>query len=366
MLDSLSPQTRDWVEALLILVAFWAPAVALRVLWQLLLGPWIKRSRNPNLALLIRPLRTLVVVTLLLSGVNYAFQSLDFAADRPSLSAWVQKGISLAWVILVMFVLVKLATGYFYFQARRHAKADEEVRERTSTPQKLMTGAIVVVGALFILQIAGIDVSPLLAGGAVGGIIIGLALQDSLSNVFAGLFINMDRPIQVGDLLRLDQDREGFVEEVGWRYTKVRLWNDSMLLIPNAKFGQSSFINFNRPVSELQVNVDCGVAYDSDLDLVERIAIEAARAAQAEVNEEEMLFEPYVRWRSFGDYSIQFRVFCRADHATKQYRLISACVKQIQKRFREEGITIPIPERTIHMRPKSDNAQPVESKLPNV
>jgi len=362
MLDSLGPEARDWVEALLILLAFWAPAIALRLLWQLLLGPWIKRSRNPNLALLIRPLRTLVVVTLVLGGINYAFQSLDYAEIHHSLSVWIEKSLSIAWIILTMFVLVKLVGGLFYYQASRHAKADEEVRERTSTPQKLTTGAIVVIGALFILQVAGIDVSPLLAGGAVGGIIIGLALQDSLSNVFAGLFINMDRPIQVGDLLRLDQDREGFVEEVGWRYTKVRLWNDSMLMIPNSKFGQSSFINFNRPVSELQVNVDCGVAYDSDLELVERIAVEAARAAQDEVNEHEMLFEPYVRWRSFGDYAIQFRVFCRADHATKQYRLVSACVKQMQKRFQEAGITIPIPERTVHMRPKADPPAQTESK----
>lgn len=362
MLDSLSPGTREWVEAALILLAFWVPAIAIRALWHLILSPWIKRSRNPDLALLVRPLRTLAVWTLLLSGVNYAFQSLNFAESHPALGLWTQRAIAIAWVILAGVIVSRYIHNFFYYKARKNAKGDEEVRDRMSTPQKLATAAIMIVGGLFILQIAGVDVSPLLAGGAVGGIIIGLALQDSLSNVFAGLFINMDRPIQVGDLLRLDQDREGFVEEVGWRYTKVRLWNDSMLLIPNNKFGQSSFINFNRPVSELQVSVDIGVAYDSDLEQVERVAIEAALAAQAEVNDSGFEFAPYVRWRSFGDYAIQFRVYCRADHATKQYRLTSACIKQVFSRFRQEGIVIPIPERTIHMKlPETPHETPRES-----
>ncbi len=349
MLDNLNPEAKDWITALLILAAFWIPAALLRFLWGSILSPWIKRSHDPNAVLWIRPLRSLAIWALILGGLNFALLALDYVANREILLAWVPRALSIAWVILAMATASRLVTGLFQYHARKSAASEEEVRDRVSTSQKLATGAIIVVGALFVLRIAGIDISPLLAGGAVGGIIIGLALQDSLSNVFAGLFLNMDRPIRVGELLRLDQDREGFVEEVGWRYTKVRLMNDSLLVIPNNKFGQSTFINFHRPVAALTVNVECSVSYDSDLDEVEKVAIEAARAAQDKIAGRELHFDPYVRWRSFGDFAIVFRVFLRVDHPTKQYRATSECIKQIHRKFQEAGITIPYPERHVRL-----------------
>jgi len=346
MLGSLSPEAQDWVEAGFILAAFWIPAALFRIFWKQILGPWINKSSNPKIALLIRPVRAMVSWGLILGGLNLAYQSLEFALKRPTLSEWVTRGITIAWVVLAIYFTTRLVAGAFQYQAQK-ANADGEYRNRTTTSQKLATGAIIVFGALFILRIGGIDISPLLAGGAVGGVIIGLALQDSLSNVFAGLFLNMDRPIKVGDLLKLDQDREGFVEEVGWRYTKVRLWNDSLLMIPNNKFGQSTFINFNRPDTALNTHVECGIAYDSDLDHVERVAIAAAKAAQDAANDRETEFEPYVRWRSFGDSAIVFRVFMRVDEATAQYRANHYCIKEMHRRFKAEGIDIPFPIRTL-------------------
>lgn len=349
MLDNLNPEAKEWITALLILAAFWIPAILLRILWGSIVSPWIKRSNNPDAVLLVRPVRTLIIWALILGGVNFSLHALEYVSQREALSIWLTRSLSIAWIVLAMFTSSRFINGIFKYRARKSAASEEEVRDRVSTSQKLSTGIIVVLGALFIMRVAGIDISPLLAGGAVGGIIIGLALQDSLSNVFAGLFLNMDQPIKVGELLRLDQDREGFVEEVGWRYTKVRLWNDSLLVIPNNKFGQSSFINFNRPVAALSVNLDCSISYDSDLDQVEKVAIEAARAAQEKLADRELHFEPYVRWRAFGEFAIQFRVFMRVDHPTKQYRAISECIKEIHVRFKEAGLVIPIPERNVHV-----------------
>ncbi len=354
MFQNLNPEAKDWISGLLILAAFWVPAILLRILWGSIVSPWIKRSNNPDSVYLIRPVRSLVIWALVLGGVNFALQQLEYVSNRDVLSIWLTRGLSIAWVVLAMVTANRMVSGLFKYQARKSASTEEEVRDRVSTSQKLATGVIVVLGFLFIMRIAGVDISPLLAGGAVGGIIIGLALQDSLSNVFAGLFLNMDRPIRVGELLRLDQDREGFVEEVGWRYTKVRLWNDSLLVIPNNKFGQSSFINFNRPVTSLTVPIDCSVSYDSDLDVVEKVAIEAAKAAQDRLADRDLHFEPFVRWRSFGDFAILFRVSLRVDHPTKQYRAVSECIKEIHWRFREAGLVIPIPERNVHIVQESD------------
>lgn len=357
MLENLNPDAKDWITALLILAAFWIPAAVLRFLWGRILSPWIKRSNDPNSVFLLKPLGSLVMWGLILGGLNFSLQALDYVANREVLLAGVPRALTIAWVILAMATASRLVTGLFQYHAHKSAASQEEVRDRVSTSQKLATGAIIVVGLLFIMRIAGVDISPLLAGGAVGGIIIGLALQDSLSNVFAGLFLNMDRPIRVGELLRLDQDREGFVEEVGWRYTKVRLMNDSLLVIPNNKFGQSTFINFHRPIASLTVNVECSVSYDSDLEQVEKVAIEAARAAQEHIADRDLHFDPYVRWRSFGDFAIVFRVFFRVDNPTKQYRATSECIKQIHRRFREADIVIPFPVRDVRVMRDAEHAQ---------
>lgn len=340
-MNHLNETTRDWIEALLILASFLIPAIILRMAWAKVIGPWFKRSKNANIVLLVRPLRVLVVWALTLSGINFALQSLEYFQDNPTLSVSVEKALSIAWTILAMVVATRFFVGWFHYKERRNLKEGQDFHARISTAQKLTTGIIILFGALSILRIGGIDISPLLAGGAIGGIIIGLALQDSLSNVFAGLFLNIDRPIREGELLWLDQDREGFVEEVGWRYTKVRLLNDSLLIIPNNKFGQSSFINFDRTVSDLGVAVTINVAYGSDPMEVEAAAIEAAKEAQARVAPEEAEAHPYVRWESMSEKMATLKVYMRTDRSSRQYHLTSECIRLILKKFPERGISFP-------------------------
>lgn len=340
MLDHLNSTARDWVEAVLILGSFLLPAILLRIAWAKLIAPWFKRSKNASLTLLVRPLRVLVVWALVLSGINFALQSLDHIKSSPALAVGIEKLLAIAWTILAMVVATRFFIGWFRYRERKSAAEGQDARARISTAQKLTTALVILLGSLSILRIAGIDINPLLAGGAVGGLIIGLALQDSLSNVFAGLFLNIDRPIREGELLWLDENREGFVEEVGWRYTKVRLLNDSLLVIPNSKFSQSSFINFDRTVAYLDVAVTISVAYGSDPASVEATALEAAKEAQKAVNSDEDL-EPYVRWESIGEKMATLKVFMRTKRSARQYQLTSECIRLVLKKFPERGISFP-------------------------
>jgi small-conductance mechanosensitive channel len=343
MLNDLTESTRDWVEALLIVAPFWISAIVLRLLWGRLISPWFKRSKNADLVLLIRPLRVLVVWALVLSGLNFGIQSLDYIEHNPNLGISVEKILSIAWTILAMVVAIRFLVGWFKYKAIKQLEDGEEFHDRVSTSQKLFTGLVIAIGALSILRIGGIDISPLLAGGAVGGIIIGLALQDSLSNVFAGLFLNIDRPMKEGELLKLDQGQEGFVEEVGWRYTKLRLLNDTLMVIPNNKFSQSTFVNMDRPRSDLTVVVSVVVNYGSDPDLVEEAVIEAAKEAQKKITPNENPIDPYVRWQTLGDKLVTLQVHMRTSQSSQQYRLTSECTRLIYKKFVDRGLVFPAP-----------------------
>lgn len=341
MLDQLSATARDWIEAILILLSFLVPAILLRIAWRRMIAPWFQRSKNANVTLLVRPVRVLVVWALVLGGINFSLQSLDYFDQNQTLAMAVEKLLAIAWTILAMVVASRFFVGWFRYRERKNFRGEsQDFHARISTAQKLTTAVVMGLGFLAILRIAGIDITPLLAGGAIGGVILGLALQDSLSNVFAGLFLNIDRPIRPGELLRLDDQREGFVEEVGWRYTKLRMLNDGLLIIPNNKFGQSSFINFDRSVKILDVAVTVSVAYGSDPEVVEKAALEAANEAQEKLDSGAEL-KPYIRWEELSEKMATFKVFMRTKQSSLQYDLASECIRQILKRFPEQGIAFP-------------------------
>src|SRR5690606_30976565 len=116
----------------------------------------------------------------------------------------------------------------------------------------------------------------------------------SLSNVFAGLFLNIDRPVRVGEVISLGPDKEGTVEEIGWRYTKIRLHSNNMLIVPNKTFASTEIINYDRPEESTSTSIEVRVPLDADLDEVERVALEAARKTQEDVNTRHIDFKPAV------------------------------------------------------------------------
>jgi Small-conductance mechanosensitive channel len=248
-----------------------------------------------------------------------------------------------------------------YFRLKETAETDADPLKRSHliVVRKVAVGAIVGLGALFALQASGIDPGPLLAGGAIGGVIIGLALQESLSNVFSGLLFALDPSVRVGDHVRLENGREGFVRQIGWRSTLIRQLDDTVVVVPNAMISRQQVLNMSRPAPPLTVWVECSVAYEDDLELAERVAVEAARSVQralsaggSEVPPDESAeggAEPFVRWQGFGENGVTFRLFIQADTPVGQYRAKSDLVKALHRALRAAGVTIPHPIRDVRV-----------------
>jgi len=203
--------------------------------------------------------------------------------------------------------------------------------------------------ALSALDTLGISITPLLASLGVGSVAVALALQDTLSNFFSGLYILIDRPMRPGDFVQLDPDTQGHVVKIGWRSTQVKLLSNNIVVIPNSKLAASQFTNFDLPEKETAVLVQAGVSYGSDLVKVERVTIEVAKKVLSEVQGGVTSFEPFIRYHTFGDSSINFTVILRAKHFTDNYLLKHEFIKALHARYRSENIEIPFPQRTIHM-----------------
>jgi small-conductance mechanosensitive channel len=215
--------------------------------------------------------------------------------------------------------------------------------------KNLAQAVVGVVGVLATLDTIGVSVAPLLTALGVGGLAVGLALQDTLSNLFAGFHLLVTRQVRPGDFVRLGTGEEGYVQDITWRYTTVRQLPNNLVIVPNAKLASAVTANFSLPDQEQAVLVEVGVGYDDDLDIVERVTVEVATDVMKTVEGGVAGFTPFIRLHTFGDNAIQFTTIMRATHYTDQYLVKHEFVRRLHRRYQEAGITIPYPQRTVHM-----------------
>jgi small-conductance mechanosensitive channel len=208
---------------------------------------------------------------------------------------------------------------------------------------------ILVIGLLVLLSSLGIQITPILTALGVGGLAVALALQDTLQNLFAGMHLLADRPIRVGDYVKIADGVEGFVVDVGWRSTRLRMLQNSVVIVPNHRVAQSIITNYDLPESRMAVPIRIGVGYGSDPDHVERVLLEEARGAVGEVAG--LLGEPPAIARlipGFGDSSLDFTLVCHVASFVDQFEVQHQMRKRVLARFRAEGIDIPYPSRTVY------------------
>lgn len=220
----------------------------------------------------------------------------------------------------------------------------------TSIFRNLATLLAVVVGGLVILDTLGISITPILTALGVGGLAVALALQETLANLFAGLSIIASRQVRVGDYIKLASGEEGFVTDIRWGNTAIRTLPNNQVLIPNKQLASAVITNYFQPSRDMGVSVQVGVSYGSDLEKVEKVTIEVGREVMRTVQGGVPEFEPFIRYHTFGDSGIQFSVNLRGREFTDQHLVKHEFIKRLQRRYAQEGIEIPFPIRTVHLK----------------
>jgi small-conductance mechanosensitive channel len=217
--------------------------------------------------------------------------------------------------------------------------------------QNLARIVIIVMGVLVIASGLGYDIRAYLTALGVGGLAVALALQDTLANLFSGIRILVAGKIRAGDFVRLENGLEGVVEDITLNQTTIRQLANNLVLVPNAKLAQAITTNYSLPETQMAVPVQVGVAYGSDLARVEAVTLEVARAVQAEADGAVRGFEPVVRFHTFGDSAILLNAVLQAHTFEHRAIVISEFIKRLSARFQAEGIEIPFPIRTVHLKP---------------
>jgi small-conductance mechanosensitive channel len=217
----------------------------------------------------------------------------------------------------------------------------------------IVRAAVVAIGVLVLLQTLGVSIAPLLTALGVGGLAVALALQDTLANLFAGVSILASKKVQPGDFIELDSGEQGYVEDINWRNASVRKLSNNIVIIPNAQLAGSVLTNYHQPSEPMSVLLDVGVSYGSDLEHVERVTCEVGKEVMTEVEGGVADHDPFIRYHTFNESSIDFSVILRAQEFTNQYLIKHEFIKRLHRRYEAEGIEIPFPIRTVVMPDRS-------------
>jgi small-conductance mechanosensitive channel len=215
--------------------------------------------------------------------------------------------------------------------------------------QGIMRGVVIGLALMVFLDSVGISITPLIASLGIGTAAVALALQDTLANLFAGIYMMAEKPIQAGHFIQLESNEQGWVEKVGWRSTHIRMLGDTMVVVPNSKLAGSVITNFSLPRDELAFTLDIGVDYGSDLEKVETATLEVAREVIKSVVGALPEFEPRVRYTTFAESSINFKVWLAAKDYVASLSVKHEFIKRLHARYLRERIIIPFPIRTIEL-----------------
>ncbi len=257
---------------------------------------------------------------------------------------------------LLISVLIIIVSRFLFSASRMLVEAASHEEERfhlmTATTLPLFDNLVkllVVAGAAYlIISVWGIDATGWLASAGVLGIAVGFAARDTLSNLFAGVFIIADKPYQKGDWIVLDDGQQGRVERIGLRSTRLITRDGVEISMPNSVVGASTVTNLSGGLeTHHRLRVAVGVAYGSDIDQVREILMQVA-ADHEQVDGEK--HQPQVRFRSFGDSSLDFELLCWIEDPGERGPILDQLNCAVYKRFGEANIEIPFPQQDVYVR----------------
>jgi small-conductance mechanosensitive channel len=296
------------------------------------------------IALLHRP----VFITFVLFGLVAATRLLQL----PESPEYVTLGILRT---IAIFVWYNFLSGLvqLLLNAIRRGPASKRVHRSMLPLLETVIKVILLALAIYFLFLAwNINVTAWIASAGIVGLALSFAARDTLSNLFAGVSIIADAPYKMGDYIILESGERGMVTRIGLRSTRILTRDDVEITVPNGIIGNSKIINeAGGPSAKHRIRVAVGVAYGTDLDRVIE-TLEGVTAANTEVCK---VPEPRVRFRRFGESSLDFELLCWIDQPVDRGRLTHELNCAVYKAFAEEKIKIPFPQRDLHVRTMPKN-----------
>jgi small-conductance mechanosensitive channel len=342
LLDTLAKIAPNrYLQAVLIFVLFVLVAKIVDMIMTRFIKRLLKKTKftldDQILDIFHRP----IFVSILLLGLAVATDRLDFSQTVHFVTLSGLKTVAI-------FLWAKAAARFLQLIIELVSRDDSRfalIQHRTLPLFNNLLVILVVALALYFVFLAWkIDVTAWIASAGILGLAISFAAKDTLANLFSGVFILTDAPFKLGDFIVLDSGERGEVTHIGIRSTRLLTRDDVEITVPNSIMGNAKITNeTGGPNERYRIRVKVGVAYGSDLDKVKSVLMDVA-GSQPEVCKAPV---PRVRFRTFGDSSLDHELLCWVDKPVLRGRVTHLLNTAVYKRFIEEGIDIPFPQRDV-------------------
>ncbi len=351
-MTGLIQQVQDWaavvgpnryLQALIIAVAFIAIGKIADFLISRMVGRIVRRSKTDFDDQLISLVHRPVFVSFILLGLALATQRIGLPAGPLYFALGALKTIA----VIVWYNMLRQLTTLLVQLVRRRRSSKLVQTGMLALLQNVIKVVMFALAVYFIFLAWNINVTAWVASAGIVGLALSFAARDTLSNLFAGVSIVVDAPYKTGDFIILETGERGVVTHIGLRSTRLLTRDDVEITIPNGVIGNGKIINeAGGPSEKHRIRIAVGVAYGSDIDHV------IATLQQVAEQHEEICSNPAprVRFRRFGDSSLDFELLCWIERPIDRGRLHHEMNCAVYRAFAANGIEIPFPQRDLHVR----------------
>ncbi len=289
-----------------------------------------------------RPVSLLIMV---LGGYLAVIVPLDLSERQQHIVDSLFTAAAILSVLVLIARLLSVSMDWYVSQLN----VDQRSASAHIIPMMRKVAIIVVyaIGVMLILDVLGISIGPLIASLSLGGLAVALAIQPTLANVFAGTYVATENVISPGDYIELEGGVAGYVIEVSLRSTRIRTWENQLVVIPNSRLAETIVTNYSEPTPPVNVFLPCRVSYSSDLDRVEAVARDVMTRVLEHSSHGVKEYGSYFAFDTFGESNVDFWLFIQAKDRLASFELRSELINELHRRFADEGIVISYPVRSL-------------------
>lgn len=286
-----------------------------------------------------------IVYLILAVGIGIAITSLGLTEGT---SETISHVMNTFYILITIYIIATVADILIEVWGKAWAAKTESTLDDELIPLfHKATGVVSIIAALMlVLSEWQYDITGLIAGIGVAGLAIGFAVKDSLANIFGGLSIILDREFKVGDIIELADGTSGAVVDIGLRSTRIRTWDNELIIIPNGGLANSKVLNKKLPDLSARATVDFGVEYGADVEKVKNIVMKALLSIDDIVKEGDRA--PRVLMMSMGASALEFKAFIWVDDYSKRFAKKEEATVTIYNALNKAGIVIPYQTFTVY------------------
>ena len=324
--------------------------VGIAFLIRSIMGRWMRRWAAETattmddriLAILGKPVFWIILVY----GLDCAIARLPF---HWGVIKTIRGGIFIAGVVIVTIIVYQVVMTLLEWYGERLRKRKSTttlVREFIPLTQRISSILILTLAVITILRHFNYDAWSLLTAMGVGSLAIGLAAKETLTNMISGFSIMIDRPFRPGDRIELASGEIGDVQEIGLRSTRIKTFDNTILVVPNTALVNASLVNYCYPDFKVKTRVKVGIAYGSDIEKAKRIMLKTTEEVPSILQDP----PPSVYFTEFGDSSLNLLMIFWVVEYTQMLDAKDRVNSMIHERFAKEGIEIPFPIQTVFLK----------------